>query len=64
MSRGLLFVWHDKKAIVLSESDLHRKVIGKIAAVQIGSADVVIQETGGAMNTLHAGIAIRVSPPP
>jgi hypothetical protein len=58
--RGLMCVWHDKKAEILNETELHRKVVGKMAGVQIGSTDVVIQETGGAMNTLHAGIPVRV----
>lgn len=54
-------MWHDKTAVILGETDLNRKVNGKMSAVQIGSADVVLQETGGGMNTLHAGIAVRVS---
>ena len=59
-SRGLLAAWTEKTASILCETELNRKAMGTVAAVQVGSAEVVVQQAVGTQHSVRAGIPVRV----
>ncbi len=58
--RGLVGVWTESSVSVLSETELNRKSVGNVAAVQISNNDVVVQQTSGLQHTVRSSIPVRV----
>lgn len=58
-TRGLLAAWQDDAVTVLNETELHRKVVGTVAAVQVSSNELTVERQGLGILPLRTGLSVR-----